>query len=377
MTLGSARRIAGLVAAVLLASCQGAADRRPSADVVLGAVLPLSGADAASGEALLRGLELGSRSVGPGPPIQIRVLDGEGEPGPTVRRCRELADDAGVRAVAGGWLASTARAMAAVAGPQGVPFVSLSPLTLPFGRSASPDIFVLHRLGALASSSARFAREDLSAQVAGVVRLADHEISSTLADAFVEGFRQLGGEVAWTISPDASRHLSLPAGPEIRLDVIYVAAPSEWALDAVFLGERGRDAKVLTAVGWESSNLQSLVNVGATVYVSAFFSENEASPTTEQFLEECRAAGIAPTPAAAYGWDAARLVRHAAARSDGSREGIASALSRTDPCAGATGPLAPWGVSWGPEAPGILSVTAEGWVPVRRVPAVAAEPGGG
>jgi hypothetical protein len=55
----------------------------------------LSGSDAQTGESLLDGLELGARSVGPGPPVQIRVLDGEGEPGPTVRRCRELVDDPG------------------------------------------------------------------------------------------------------------------------------------------------------------------------------------------------------------------------------------------------------------------------------------------
>jgi branched-chain amino acid transport system substrate-binding protein len=343
----------------------------------LGAVLPLSGSDAQTGESLLDGLELGAKSVGPGPPVQIRVLDGEGEPGPTVRRCRELVDDPGIRAVVGGWLVPTARAMAAVAGPSGLPFVSLSPLTLPFGRATSPGVFVLHRLPALASAAARFAREDLSANVAGVVRLVDHEISRTFADAFAEGFAQLGGEVAWTISPDEYRNLALPPGPEIRVDVIYVAAPSEWALDAVFLGDKGRSAKVLTSVGWESTNLNSLVNIGTEVYVSLFFAEGEVDPTTEQFLEECRAAGVAPTPAAAFAWDAARLVRHAVAGSDGSRAGIAGALARTDPITGATGGLAPSGSSVADESPGIVSVTDQGWVPVRRVRAVAAAKSGG
>lgn len=366
-----------LLTCVLVASCQRDGARGPVRDVVVGAVLPLSGSDARTGESLLDGLELGAHSVGPGPPVHIRVLDGEGEPGPTVRRCRELVDDSGIQAVVGGWLVPTARAMAAVAGPSGLPFVSLSPLTLPFGRATNPGVFVLHRLPALASSAARFAREDLSAGVAGIVRLPDHEISATFADAFREGFTQLGGEVAWTISPDEYRNLVLPPGPEVRVDVIYVAAPSEWALDAVFLGEKGRGAKVLTAVGWDTTNLTSLVNIGTQVYVSVFFAESEPDPTTEQFLEECRAAGVAPTPAAAFAWDAVRLVRHAVAGSDGSREGIAGALVRSDPHAGATGPLAPSGASVADESAGIVSVTAEGWVPVRRVQAVAAERGGG
>jgi ABC-type branched-subunit amino acid transport system substrate-binding protein len=119
------------------------------------------------------------------------------------------------------------------------------------------------------------------------------------------------------------------------------------------------------------------MNIGTEVYVSLFFAEGEVDPTTEQFLEECRAAGVAPTPAAAFAWDAARLVRHAVAGSDGSRAGIAGALARTDPITGATGALAPSGSSVADESPGIVSVTAQGWVPVRRVRAVAAAKSGG
>ena len=73
---------------VLLATSCGERDVGGERGLVLGAVLPLSGPDGRAGEEILVGLDLAASAAGPGPPLRLRVVDGEGAPLPSTRRYR-------------------------------------------------------------------------------------------------------------------------------------------------------------------------------------------------------------------------------------------------------------------------------------------------
>jgi ABC-type branched-subunit amino acid transport system substrate-binding protein len=364
--------IAALVSA-LVAACDDAPPD-PGSGVVIGAILPLSGPDGESGRDLLHGLELAAAASDP--PITVLPVDGEGKAAASARRLRELAHDPLVDVVVGGWLASTARTLAAVATAEAVPFIALSPLAGPSIRVPGSDLFLLHRLEALGQASAAFAREDLGAENAGVFRIEGSAASRALADAFAREFTAGGGQIAWTLAPDEQDRLALPRGPEMKVEVLYVGGPSEWAERCVDLARRSRGAAVLLADGWRLDSVEALVAADVPVYVTGFFSETDPSAPARALLDACAAAEVLPSPAVAFGWDAVQLVRHAASAGV-TRDALRSALRVSDAVAGASGRVGHPIPSRTREAPAVSSATPGGFVFVRRVEVAPLAPASG
>jgi ABC-type branched-subunit amino acid transport system substrate-binding protein len=352
-----------LTLSLLTLSC-ARGDAPPGTPLVVGAVLPLSGPAAPAGQEVLAGLEMAAAQEDAAPRLVIRSADGEGEPVPAARRFRELAGDPDVAALVGGWLPSTARTLSAVAETGGLPVISLSPLT---GAQAQPAAtFVMHRVDALARAAARFAREDLEAQRAGVCAVAEADISGLLAEAFTEAFSAAGGEIVWTVSPDRQGEMRMPPGPEDAADVIWVAGKADLAVRCSELTAKTREAAVLTAAGWEGRGLPELADGGVSVYVVSWFSPTDPSPENRAFLEACARAGRDPTPASALGWDAARLVREAAQRGGAARAPIRAALRSGTSLTGPTGRI-DLPAADAPETPAVSSISPGGPVFLRRV----------
>jgi ABC-type branched-subunit amino acid transport system substrate-binding protein len=379
--LSARAAVLALAVALSLAGCGGRdASRRGVLGV--GAVLPLSGPDGRTGEQILSGLELACDEDGPGPLATVHAIDGLGRPLESARAYRELASDPDVHVAVGGWFASTARAIAALGGTAaggsgGLPFLALSPLASP--REVPALCFPVHRIEALATAAAAFARTDLGARSAGVARQADHEVARLLADAFVREFLRDGGRVAWDVTMDAAGALVLPPGPEPKLDVLYVAGPGDAAAKASGHSARTRSAAVLTADGWSRTGLAELAEEGVAVYLVSAFSATDPSAPNRKLLEACARSGREPNPALALGWDAARLARHAAARGGPSREGVAGALRGGAPFAGATGRIEFPVTGPGSETPAVSSFGRSGVVFLKRVeaaPGAAPAPGG-
>lgn len=333
--------------------------------VVVGVVLPLSGVDAETGREVLRGLRLAAERSSP--PITLRPLDGEGTALASARRLRELARDPQVDVVVGGWLASTARTLAAVSSAEELPFVGLSPLGGPSPGAGGTDLFLLHRLASLGQASAVFAREDLGTEQAGVLVIGGSTVSRILGDAFRREFAAAGGQVAWTVVPDEQGRITLPRGPETKVDALYVAGPSEWAERCLTLARRSRGAAVLLADGWSLSSVETLVERDFPVYLAGFFSETDPAPPVQALLAACAAAEVPPNPATALGWDALRLVEAAAARGGPSRDGVRAALRTGGPIVGASGAVGHAIPIRTRETPAISSAAGSGFVFIRRV----------
>ncbi len=366
------RVMVGLLA-ILTGSC-GKPESGLPPSVVVGTVLPLSGPDAETGRDVLLGLRLAAEREGS--TITLLPVDGEGTSMASARKLRALARDPRVDVVIGGWLASTARTLAAVAGGVAVPFIALSPLAGASSEAVGNNLFLLHRIGALGQAAAVFAREDLGGEQAGIFLIPGSTASRTLGDAFDREFNAAGGQVAWTISPDEEGRVALPRGPEKKVDVIYVAGPSEWAERCLELGQKTASATILLADGWRLDAVDALVERGVPVYLAGFYCGTDATPAVQELLDACAQAELPASPAVALGWDSLRLVQEAAAAGGTSREAIRTALRMGEPLEGASGNVGHTRSAHSPETPALSMAARGGFVFVRRVEVVPPPPPG-
>ena len=153
-----------LALGVALAGCGAPQGTRNTA--AIGVVVPLSGPDAASGRLVVEGMKLAADRDGI--PLEILPRDSFGSPGVALRRLQDLADQDRVLAIVGGWSAASGRVIGSVASARKIPFLAISPLTIPVAPD-EPGFFALHRLASLGTAGARFARADLEASTAGIV----------------------------------------------------------------------------------------------------------------------------------------------------------------------------------------------------------------
>ena len=96
MTWRAVRSAGSCLALLSLVSCDPR-EGSGSGSLVLGAILPLTGPDAAMGQGVLAGMRLAAEN---GSHVTIQAVDGQGEPGPSARRFRELSREPAVRAIA-------------------------------------------------------------------------------------------------------------------------------------------------------------------------------------------------------------------------------------------------------------------------------------
>jgi branched-chain amino acid transport system substrate-binding protein len=354
------RRTAATFLLVALAACS--APERGGDIVALGAILPLSGDDARSGACVLEGMRLAAKQDGL--PLEIVARDASGSVGGALRCLGEFADEPRVLAVVGGWRAASGRPLEAAAAARGVPFVALSPLACP--DEVVPGAFSLHHIASLATAAARFAREDLGARSAGIVRAPGGDACTVLAEAFVRSFTAGGGGVRWTAQPDTNgKIVGLPA-TGAKVDVVWIAGSGSLASRFAAAWPALHGTPIVLPEGWDLEGLDALAASGTAVRVVTFFASADADERTRRFVTACAAAGIVPTPAHALGWDFVNAIRDAAKAGGATREGILRAVSGTATFEGVTGRLALGG---GPERPAISAITGDGTRLLRRVEA--------
>ncbi len=352
------RAAVGALVAAALAGCSAPPDAGKGAAV--GVVVPLSGPDAATGQQIVEGMRLAAG--GSGVPLEILPRDSHGSPGVAHRRFQELADEARVVAVAGGWSAATARAVAALAAARGVPFLALSPLAAP-SAPAPAGVLALHRLSSLGIAGARFAREDLGAGTAGIVRRPGGDAARVLSESFRAEFESLGGRIGWDLELDP-RARTPAVAPADGVQVVWILGGGPVTGPTSDLGPAVEEAIFLVPEGWPFEGLAPLAASGRSVRWVSFFAPADTTVHVRDFLAACDAAAVPPTTATAVGWDAMHLVLAAVREEGESREGIARALASGGARDGATGGAA---LPGGTERPAVSAVTSEGLHFLRRI----------
>jgi branched-chain amino acid transport system substrate-binding protein len=367
----SGRPAAAVLPALLaLVVASGCGERREAAPhgLVIGAILPLTGPASGAGERVRAGLELSAAFAEAPFPVEVRAVDGAGDPRASTRRAWDLLADPEVVAVVGGWGPHTARPLAALLEPRGLPFVALSPRAVPPGAGpVGPP--TLHRLESLGAAAARWAVEDTGVRSAAVLLDPARPASVALAAAFEDELVVRGGEIVWRIELDEDREPVRPRGPEPALEVLFAATDTGPVRAAASFGRRLAEAPLLLVEGWAIEDADSLAAEGRTVRVVSWWSAADDAPPAVALLEAARAVDETPSPALAFGWDAVRLLVAAAVDGGPTREGIEASLRSGISVLGATGRLAGRGPAGASESPAVSARGEDGGF-LRRVEVV-------
>jgi hypothetical protein len=309
-----------------------------------------------------------------GASVRLRIVDGEGRPGPSARRLRELDADPGIVAVIGGAFASVARPLTALEPPGRVPFLALSPLAFPRAITPGAGARRLHRLEALGQAAAAHAASRLEATRAGVIFRPTGEASAVLGESFSRDFAE-SGEIVWSVTPNEEGRVRPPPGPEEAIDVLWVAGPAVWAVEMVKASRGAREAAILLAAGWDAQGVEVLFEGDRVVHRVDFYSESDPRPIAVRFREACRAAGTDPSPAVALGWDAVLRVRDAIDRVGDERSRIDHVLGQGEATPGVTGRIGDGVAGAAGENPAVVALSRDGIRFLHRIDVPAAAGG--
>jgi ABC-type branched-subunit amino acid transport system substrate-binding protein len=349
----------------------GSGEPQNAEPLFIGAVLPLTGPESERGTQVLAGMKLAISLVETKAPVEVRAFDVEDSPTLAARRLESLALDPQVVAVVTGWSAATARAHAADPRRENLPMILLSPLAFPRSQPLDPRLIPLHRLEALGFAAARFAREDLEADRAVVVENPRWESSRVLASSFEDCFTRSGGYIVTTIQPDleGGAKSQRPAAVESAEKMIAFSALSLPHLETLLENGTLAPSAILFPEGWAppTNDLPSSRSIPG--YVVSFSSEDDPSTAAREFRTECERAGLRPTDAVAFGWDAARILLTAIGEGATTRDGVRAAVHSRSGFEGATGRILLRAPADSAETPAVSNITPSGWAFQRRVPA--------
>jgi branched-chain amino acid transport system substrate-binding protein len=193
---------------------------------------------------------------------------------------------------------------------------------------------------------AKFARENLKAQKAAVLRDNKSDYSIGLAQVFTEKFKGFGGQIVAEedyAQGDTDFRAQLTAIKGAKPDVVFVPG---YYTDAGLIARQARQlgltATLLGGDGWES---EKLFELGGSAIEGSYYSNHYAvdnpAPKTQKFLTDYKKRfGSVPDSLAALGYDAA-MVGLAAIDAANGTDGTAvrDAIARTKDFDGVAGKI--------------------------------------
>jgi branched-chain amino acid transport system substrate-binding protein len=339
----------------------------------VGAVLPLSGAEAEFGAHAKNGVELAIAQANEhggasGHPVEIVYRDTHGEAADAAEAVRDLVEREHVVAIVGEVAASRSKAGGLVANRLGVPMITPTTTLADLGK-IGPFVFrACVTDEAEGRAAARFVVEKLGKKRIALVYPLDGAAAKVKADRFREEAKRLGGEVVsdqafLSMDTDYTPYLKAAqgAGAEVYYAPTFANQMVPLAKQASALGVRG-DALV-GADGWDDP--ARLREAGDALEGATFTTQYALDPpwaAAEALGSAYRARfADAPSPIAALSYDAARLVVDAIARAKSPvPAAIRDALASTSGFAGATGTTS-FGAGTDPTKP-VSVVKVEGGV---------------
>lgn len=356
-------RLTVLVSSILLSgisACKSSSTADPGAaknasssaptEILIGAVLSLSGSEAAFGSSVRNGVELAIREQNQqkgikGKTIRLVTADDEGKAEKAASQLRQLLAEQPVVAVIGSVASSRSIAMAQVAQEQKIPLIAPSsthPKVTQMGNYIFRVCFIDPFQGAV---MAKFVWENLKAKNVAVLRDLGNEYSVGLAKNFQDRFLKLGGKVLSVQgyrSGDATFQSQLMALKIARPDLVYV--PGYFSDVGVILKQSramGLDLVFAGGDGWDSEALYSIGDALEGNYFSTHYSAEANDPKLRAFVQSYQAAYQAiPDAQAALGYDAALVLFDALKRSPTlSSQELRAAIAETKDVHGVTGSI--------------------------------------
>ncbi|MBI3872596.1 MAG: ABC transporter substrate-binding protein [candidate division Zixibacteria bacterium] len=299
----------------------------PSGDpVVLGAVISLTGRDAAFGQECLAGLnvavdEANAEGGIQNRPIALQVYDDRSNPILAAEGVRTLVRDFSPIAIVGSNTSMVTAAAAVAAQNVGVPLVvpeATNPAISAIGDWIYRVCFLDPDMG---NALATFAYHELGVRKVAVLLEEKHDYTASLAKYFHDRFTELGGEIVI--------QMSYPAGDTVfddairvfkgkKADAIFVSGfyPEAGAIMAAARREK-LDVAFLGGDGWESDQLFDIagdaINDKSRAYIASHFSAEVQRVKVRGFVDTFQDRyGRRPNTSSALGFDAAGTILTAA-----------------------------------------------------------------
>lgn len=334
-------------AALLAALCLACGRREHP--LKIGALVPLTGAEASFGHSTRQGYELAvaeqnARGGVLGRRIRLVLADDQGDPAEGAAGCTRLIATDRVAAILGPAMSSVALASAPIAQSEQVPMVTPTashPKVTEMGDYIFRICFTDAFQGAL---GANFAWDDLLARRAACLCDGGNDYSRGLADCFKTTFAARGGQVSMESHAPGAREFRSQVARLLaaKPDVLYLPGfVHEVALIAREARRQGYHGPLLGGDGWESARLAEL---GGDAVEQGFYTthcaRDDPHPRVQAHVRNFQARYQAPPDALSIlAYDAACVLMDAIARA-GAADGpaVQQALMRTE-FQGVSGPI--------------------------------------
>jgi branched-chain amino acid transport system substrate-binding protein len=328
---------------------QAAAPGADAQTILIGEVGSLSGAQATFGTSTRNGIELAVDEVNAqggvkGKTLAVRVYDDQGKPEEAASAVTRLIEQDGAKVILGEVASTNSLAMAPKAQAAKVPMISPSS-TNPKVTEVGDYIFRVCFIDPFQGQvMAKFARQDLKAASAAVLKDTRSDYSMGLAQVFADQFAAQGGAISSTeayAQGDTDFRAQLTAIKRAKPDVVFIPGYyTDVGLIARQARELGIKAPLLGGDGWESEKLFELG--GSAIegsYYSNHYSMDSPSPEVKAFSERYKQRyGAVPDSLAALGYDSAMVAIDAMKRApDLSGPSLRDAIAQTKGFKGVAG----------------------------------------
>ena len=279
----------------------------------------LTGGTATFGQSTKKGVDLAIEEINAaggvkGRPLQVLVEDDQGKPEEAAQVVQKLISQDKVVAIIGEVASSRSLAAAPICQQAGIPMITPSStneqVTL-VGDYIFRVCFIDPFQGEVC---AKFARENLGAKSAAILKDIRNDYSVGLAKAFNETFTALGGKIAAEVAyseGDKDFRGQLTQIKSSKPDIIFVPGYyTEAGLIAQQAREQGLTQPLLGGDGWESPKLLEIGGAAleGSYYCNHYFA-GAPIPRIQEFVAKYKAKfNEEPDSIAALAYDAAKLL---------------------------------------------------------------------
>ncbi|NBX83373.1 ABC transporter substrate-binding protein [bacterium] len=317
--------------------------------IVIGELSSMTGAESAYGLSTHEGIALAvdqanQRGGIHGKKIEVITRDTQGKTEIAISQATRLITENRVQILLGEVASALSLAIAPVAQSYRVPLISPAsthPKLTSMGDYIFRSCFIEPFQG---SVMAKFAIDHLNLKKAAILRDQESEYSHSLANYFLEDFKQMGGRVVLDIAYSPRDKSFKPYLNQIKAskpDIIFIPGyyrqVEQIAREAAELNLR---ATLLGGDGWEGSLFAPMAKtLPSGAYFSTHFSIDDQNPAVQAFVAQFKDRyGKAPNALSALGYDAARIALKAIEKAPSlSPSDIREALSETRNFEGVTG----------------------------------------
>lgn len=322
-----------------------------SSDLVLGAILGLSGQDSSLGVETKEGIEMALEELNAaggfkGRKIRVLFEDTRLDPNLASEKIQKLIDRDRVIAVLGDAGSTPTLSAAAYAEKARVPLISGSATNVEVTRNKKYVFRICFTDDKQGSAAAKFAREELKAEKAAVLYVTGNKYSEGLQSIFTRDFEKLGGKVVAkeTFQAEETNVLTFltkikDAGPQIIFAPVY---PSDVAkIGPTKLKVGLENVPLLGTDGWDgpATRAKGVIESIEGSYFTDLFAAEGPNPLAKPFVEKYKKAhNKLPSSLVAGGYDVLKMVVDAIGRAKAeTSDAVRDALEATKGFGGVTG----------------------------------------